>query len=1149
MNMNPKEIQAGNAAIKAGIDTVKKYGEATKTTTAQIDGYLRSVIRVNKVNSVLAGAMSALKKRAMEASEKLGKSEDQNNKYSESLLKAKKRIDKLSDRMVNYYIKVKKAEKANKISTKAYELSSRRLKSTTEDLKVAESQYKGLTASIVENRKGMEKFKNIAEESAQAIKNLSSKEYIEYGKEFNDEMQKRIDGMRKYLDIMVEDNKISRERADAEMDEFSSWESRETMRQKMMKYSTEQEKEQLDAYEEMKRLKEVQEKFPGVGAGRAREKMAGTGGEVRGKVGGIFAAKGFKGIYGAAKGMTESVEKFKAMREGIAGAAKGASGLTGTMKALGAAFGIIGKMNWVALIISAVVGLAKAVNEMNKFITQYNKSFAKMYGPTVMIKNVRASMKEFTDAVFDMNRNLKYGLKSEDIMGLFEAMSQGGLSLAGVGKRVAGGYNEVIDQAIKLSRDFGVSMEEAGKMMSDQMLELRMSLKDVDDAFKTITYDAAISGIKSERFYESVSAATMALGMYGKYLDDASALLREFYKTGALGYKDASQQAEDMMGMFKGMSDSQRMAMIAMTGGGARWKKVFEDKAKDIQTAAEAQEKVVKDLREQAKTATGEAKADIMKRIGAEEDALKKQRANLIMLQKAAAGGETAMASALAYLSEEGPGVVLDVLKNIGQNIYDPKQWFVIKNFLMNTMKMSQEGAERFIATMQAGEAGLEKAAKDYINTTSSIPDTNRKKIAKLISDQIATGTVDISKLKKDLVEQHLMLSEDVDAFGDQVADNADVMEKILREGKVTSSELEKMYADRIKKPFKVSINMEAEAASKRMDDLIKNTTSIEDYLGIGKENLEYMRAMLAGGDIQAATATAAMETARTAGAILGWVQRIATGKKGMTDSEFKNSKQWEKILDLTRYQVELQDQLTDPHSKINKLDKKQKEIARKQMQDEINKIEELRKDQLKGYEYLLPDAMTKVQQEERRKGELVAAAEDYKATPEERAEAQKEKEKRDKQTEISAEKAKKALAHKEYWRKIGSKVVPELYPSEPEKDYVTEKKGYQYLQKGDLVIDSKKVAQGLSGDRGEFINKLGGFPDSGNGAQEMGRLTDAVILKMSRMKVQTQPVNVPLSVSIGTINGDADDMLKKIGPAIEQTFNRMFFEKQKRGV
>jgi hypothetical protein len=118
----------------------------------------------------------------------------------------------------------------------------------------------------------------------------------------------------------------------------------------------------------------------------------------------------------------------------------------------------------------------------------------------------------------------------------------------------------------------------------------------------------------------------------------------------------------------------------------------------------------------------------------------------------------------------------------------------------------------------------------------------------------------------------------------------------------------------------------------------------------------------------------------------------------------------------------------------------------------------------------------------------------------------------------------------------------------EPKKDYVTEKKGYQYLQKGDLVIDAKKVAQGLTGNRGEFINKLGGSLGTGGGVREMERLTDAAILKMSRMRVQTQPVNVPLSVSIGTINGDADDLLKKIGPAIEQTFNRMFFERQKRG-
>jgi hypothetical protein len=91
--------------------------------------------------------------------------------------------------------------------------------------------------------------------------------------------------------------------------------------------------------------------------------------------------------------------------------------------------------------------------------------------------------------------------------------------------------------------------------------------------------------------------------------------------------------------------------------------------------------------------------------------------------------------------------------------------------------------------------------------------------------------------------------------------------------------------------------------------------------------------------------------------------------------------------------------------------------------------------------------------------------------------------------------------------------------------DFLAESGGYVNVSKGDLVVDSNSLAKGMAKEKGmlagTLINKMGGFEGT--------------------------TVTVPISLQIGSVNGDVDDLVKKITPAIEQSFNRMFFEQQKR--
>lgn len=83
-----------------------------------------------------------------------------------------------------------------------------------------------------------------------------------------------------------------------------------------------------------------------------------------------------------------------------------------------------------------------------------------------------------------------------------------------------------------------------------------------------------------------------------------------------------------------------------------------------------------------------------------------------------------------------------------------------------------------------------------------------------------------------------------------------------------------------------------------------------------------------------------------------------------------------------------------------------------------------------------------------------------------------------------------------------------------------------ELLSRGDVVINADSMAAGMGGNKGQFaqslLNTLGGA--GGNNT-----------------------VTVPITLNVGSVNGDVDDLVKKISPAIQQTFERMYYNKQKR--
>ena len=152
-------------------------------------------------------------------------------------------------------------------------------------------------------------------------------------------------------------------------------------------------------------------------------------------------------------------------------AAQGLGTLVKIVDALGAALGFLGKMNWIFAVISAISSLVSAGVELEKFLKGLNKTFLSMAGSTLGSGNIVKNMKDFNDATFDLSRNLKLGLKQEEVQGMFKAVSEGGQAPQVI---KAGGYGKVIEMVKKSSIDLGLTFEDTGKIINDQMMKSKI---------------------------------------------------------------------------------------------------------------------------------------------------------------------------------------------------------------------------------------------------------------------------------------------------------------------------------------------------------------------------------------------------------------------------------------------------------------------------------------------------------------------------------------------------------------------------------------------------------------------------------------------------------------------------------------------------
>lgn len=1089
--------------IQQGIEKLKQYKEISREVLAVENEMTRklmySATTRKKYNDVLAAIDDTA--RSLAAREKqLMVNLNASEKVLDNVNRKIKDLKKSQSDLLNTLSGMRKAGKKG---TKEYKDQQRQLIDIRKALDDVKGSYGGYSNSM---NKIIKESKTLTSISRQLHQNLSDIEAtgminINSYKDLHDLTDKRIQLMERQLDLKHRSGTLTRQEMLDMKKQLHTEEKRAEITSDILKGKI--------AAKDQPMLEELTRMAPRMGGiqGAGATKYFDLASQRVGAMKGLLGKGSLRDRLAAAQSLKDTGEKFKSLRNVMKATGKDTAGLSGMFRMLGEAMKALGKLGWIGLIIQAVMTVASIVNRLDKFLKSYNKAFMKMHGPTIMMEDVGKSMKVFTDSIFDLKRNLELGLKSEEILGMFQGISEAGMNLQGVIKSVEGGYKKAIDTAAKIHLDFGVSLEESGSMMGEQLLDLRSSIDDVSDSFKAMAYDASIAGIQSQKFYQATYAAAEALSYYGNFLESASTTLRNFQEQGAMGFKDAQKATQEATNLFKTMDQNTRIAFINMTGGISEYAKDAQRGLNQTNKSIEKHNKILEARKIELKKAEalGETKRieELQNLVSADEkqmDTLKRSAVQYASAMDAIRKGAIEdFATYLPLLADQTMNKVgryFDQLRKEsgGIDIFGGNERAIIEQ-LKVTSGMSEDLIQQFITTAKMNRRNIDEMSLSMEKSIKGITKGEREGIGKILKGYADAGEVDITKLRSDL--ENYAKSKDIILDMDTIIKNfqkfPNAVSTLMGKGYEKAITMSEDLALKDLQPIKVTLGEDAREQNKRLSDIVKNTHTIEEMIGINKEFVEYAAAS---SDPQRTIAGAALSVAQSTGGIFEFLKN-RFGKKEDLALQKINAKNLE---DMVYEQKMLKAKLEETSDKGERA-----KIAR-----ELLKVSDIIDVRTKG-------DMTKV------------AAVEYAATKraQETIKAREE-------AALDPTKKFKDVFLKTSGMTFGeapTKTVPTKKKSIPlRRDYQATTGGYALLSRGDVVVNAKNMSSGIGGDIGAFSNKIS--------KGMIGAMTTAS---------QNMAPNIPVNITIGSIEGNPEEFLRRIRPAIEQSFERMYFDKQRR--
>lgn len=540
--------------------------------------------------------------------------------------------------------------------------------------------------------------------------------------------------------------------------------------------------------------------------------------------------KAMKGITGEIKTQRNEMESLNKISENGMTAMgdhltsklpRGLKGIGRGMKGLGTKVGSIGAKlgGWPMAIYEGVKAMWKIGMAADSFVKTANKQFAMFRGPDIMTKNIKGQFKDFNEQIYNATQNLKVGLNADQIRGLMEALTSVGYNITKANNGMST-YRDLVDVAAKASRILGQDLSWVGSNMGEMMVDFRMSLKQVDNAFQQVAFDAGKSGLSTDRFWSTIKNASASLALYGVTVGSVSKTMKRFTEDQIGGAKDASEAVENMADLFKSGDLGQRAVLMEMMprkevqAAFREAGEAFRKEASDIET-----EIVVR--KEKGKSLTGEAAQKNLEELEKLRTQLidKQNQTNnaLSFINKSAVDQTVGM----EYIANKAPELLMGMIKRI-TGVEDMSK---LQGNLSAQMILEQRGLKKGTIQILMREG------------------------------QLTQGL--LSNLAEDLQDGQQVSSENKDILGKVFKTNKNaerLYNKSLKGDKLARAELTKIIKSSDTNNKVMSLRMTADektqaeltkASEDTTSGIVDQTTSFEDMQKIAVDELKWRAASL----------------------------------------------------------------------------------------------------------------------------------------------------------------------------------------------------------------------------------------------------------------------------------------------------------------
>lgn len=293
------------------------------------------------------------------------------------------------------------------------------------------------------------------------------------------------------------------------------------------------------------------------------------------KLGQSISARGFNAGGGKKKGVVAGGAR------AMGGAMKGIGSLVSTLSKLGpilsSTLGFFGAM------VKMLMDVESKAKEMNKALMEGADVSGFMYENGKATGGAFNRLDKILDQVrgdaTDIQENMKWGTKADDIIKTTNALAQQGVTLksmdqafqnagksSDIAARQVQGFGDMARMSFAYSRLMGVSINEITDLQAEMFTDMGVSVSGMKLEFARLTKEANESGIATNKFFAILRGVSSDLGLYTTRIGQAATMLKLLGKV--MNPREASKYMSTLSKGMKEMSEEERLRMTLIVGEG-----------------------------------------------------------------------------------------------------------------------------------------------------------------------------------------------------------------------------------------------------------------------------------------------------------------------------------------------------------------------------------------------------------------------------------------------------------------------------------------------------------------------------------------------------------------------------------------------------